>query len=49
MLNGQADADHWWNFKPFEDADFAVIETMADKGVPVEQRSFGTGFHLPRP
>jgi polygalacturonase len=49
VLNGQADADHWWNFKPLENADFAVLETMADDGVPVEERVFGPGFHLPPP
>jgi polygalacturonase len=49
VLNGQADAGHWWNFKPSENADFAVLETMADNGVPVEQRVFGPGYHLPPP
>src|SRR3984885_1691666 len=35
-LNGQADANHWWNFKPLETADFTALETMADDGVPVQ-------------
>ncbi len=47
VLNGNADAAHWWNFKSFENADFAVLEAMSDAGVPVAQRVFGPGFHLP--
>ena len=48
-LNGQADASHWWNFKPLESADFTALETMADDGVPVQQRVFGSGHFLPPP
>ena len=40
-LNGQADADHWWNWKNLETPDFTLLETMADDNVPVSQRVFG--------
>ena len=29
-LNGQADANHWWNWKNLETPDFDLLETMAD-------------------
>lgn len=46
-LNGQADANHWWNWKSLETADFDLLETMADDNVPVAQRVFGDGHFLP--
>jgi len=46
-LNGQADADNWWNWKNLETSDFDTLETMADDNVPVSQRVFGTGHYLP--
>jgi polygalacturonase len=46
-LNGQADANHWWNWKNLETADFDLLETMADDNVPVAQRVFGAGHFLP--
>jgi polygalacturonase len=46
-LNGQADASHWWNWKSLETPDFTALEAMADAGVPVSQRVFGTGHYLP--
>ena len=46
-LNGQADADHWWNWKNLETPDFTALEAMADAGVPVSQRVFGPGHYLP--
>jgi polygalacturonase len=46
-LNGQADADNWWNWKNLETTDFDALETMADDNVPVSQRVFGAGHHLP--
>ena len=46
-LNGQADASHWWNWKPLETPDFNALEAMADAGVPVSQRVFGSGHFLP--
>ena len=48
-LNGQADANHWWNWKSLETPDFTALEAMADAGVPVSQRVFGPGHHLPPP
>jgi len=46
-LNGQADANHWWNWKNLETSDFDTLETMADDNVPVSQRVFGAGHYLP--
>jgi polygalacturonase len=46
-LNGQADDNHWWNWKNLETADFDLLETMADDNVPVTQRVFGAGHYLP--
>jgi polygalacturonase len=46
-LNGQADANHWWNWKNLETNDFDTLETMADDNVPVSQRVFGAGHYLP--
>jgi len=46
-LNGQADANHWWNWKNLENDDFTTLETMADDDVPVSQRVFGAGHFLP--
>src|SRR5580693_6265194 len=46
-LNGQADANHWWNWKNLETPDFDLLETMADDNVPVAQRVFGPGHFLP--
>jgi polygalacturonase len=48
-LNGQADANHWWNWKSLETPDFNALEAMADAGVPVSQRVFGSGHFLPPP
>ena len=39
-LNGQADANHWWNWKSLETPDFNALEAMADAGTPVSQRVF---------
>ena len=46
-LNGQADDNHWWNWKNLETPDFDALETMADDNVPVSQRVFGAGHYLP--
>jgi polygalacturonase len=46
-LNGQADANHWWNWKNLETPDFNALEAMADAGTPVSQRVFGSGHFLP--
>ncbi|MBV9446232.1 MAG: glycoside hydrolase family 28 protein [Streptosporangiaceae bacterium] len=46
-LNGQADATHWWSWKSLETPDFNALTAMADAGVPVSQRVFGSGHFLP--
>jgi len=46
-LNGQADDNHWWNWKDLETSDFDLLEQMADDNVPVSQRVFGAGHFLP--
>jgi polygalacturonase len=46
-LNGQADANHWWNWKNLETNDFTALEAMADDNLPVSQRVFGPGHYLP--
>lgn len=46
-LDGQADDAHWWAWKPLENADFALLERMADDDVPVAERVFAEGYHLP--
>ncbi|MCL2584741.1 MAG: glycoside hydrolase family 28 protein, partial [Streptosporangiales bacterium] len=46
-LNGNADADHWWNWKSSETSDFNNLEAQADAGVPVPQRVYGAGHYLP--
>ena len=46
-LNGQADDNHWWNWKNLETPDFDTLETMADDNVPVSARVFGAGHFLP--
>ena len=46
-LNGQADANHWWNWKSLETPDFNALTAMSDAGVPVAQRVFGSGHFLP--
>jgi polygalacturonase len=54
-LDGNADGDHWWDWKehtqgrrnltdPLTDRD--KLFEMAEKGVPVEQRVFGPGHYL---
>jgi polygalacturonase len=54
-LDGNADPDHWWDWKkktptrrtesePMNDRD--NLFAMAEKGVPVEQRVFGPGHYL---
>ncbi len=46
-LDGQASSSNWWAFKSHENSDFSKLEQMADQGVPVAQRVFGSGYHLP--
>jgi polygalacturonase len=56
-LDGQADNAHWWPWKgrtefgwrpgdPHQAAARAVLQDMAERGVPVEQRVFGGGAYL---
>ncbi len=56
-LDGQADNAHWWPWKgstefgwrqgdPHQAAARAVLQDMAERGVPVEQRVFGGGGYL---
>lgn len=44
MLDGQADADHWWQMRRL--AKRAELVAMADKDVPVKERRFGDGGGL---
>ncbi|GLY75275.1 glycoside hydrolase family 28 protein [Actinoallomurus iriomotensis] len=56
-LDGQGGTEHWWPWvgnaaygwkpgDPEESADWAALQDMADRGVPVEQRVFGAGHYL---
>jgi len=49
VLDGQADATHWWEWKPLGDADFPQLEAMANAGVPVAQRIGAPAFHFRPP
>lgn len=55
-IDGQADSAHWWNWKgrrgqegpgsPNQNNDRKLLQDMAEKGMPVEQRVFGPGHYL---
>ncbi|GAA2409186.1 exopolygalacturonase PelB [Actinomadura vinacea] len=46
-LDGQGDADHWWNWAgATQAADRAELFRMGESGVPVKQRRFGGGHYL---
>ncbi|HEX6445947.1 MAG TPA: glycoside hydrolase family 28 protein [Streptosporangiales bacterium] len=56
-LDGQAGDDAWWPWsgstrygwsqgQPNQDADWTLLQQLADDGVPVEQRVFGPGHYL---
>ncbi|HEV2348188.1 MAG TPA: glycoside hydrolase family 28 protein [Actinocrinis sp.] len=47
VLDGQASAANWWAWKNLETPDFNLLSAQADAGVPVPQRVYGAGFHLP--
>ena len=47
VLDGQASAANWWAWKSLETPDFNLLSAQADAGVPVEQRVYGAGFHMP--
>jgi polygalacturonase len=44
-LDGQADQSHWWPWKSERAGRNKLLE-MNTKGVPVDQRRMGDGFHL---
>ena len=44
MLDGQADADHWWQMR--RGAKRTELVAMGDKDVPVKERRFGDGGGL---
>jgi polygalacturonase len=46
-LNAQASAANWWSWKNLETPDFNRLAAQADAGVPVAERIYGPGFHLP--
>ncbi|WP_372351225.1 glycoside hydrolase family 28 protein [Streptomyces sp. KL116D] len=53
VLEGQADAEHWWNWTKGVDGgpspespDKQQLLAWAEAGVPVEERVFGEGHHL---
>ncbi|MBX6763838.1 MAG: glycoside hydrolase family 28 protein [Rubrobacteraceae bacterium] len=57
VLDGQADDEHWWPWKgkteygwkpgePNQEVDWDLLQRMADEGVPVRQRVFGSGHYL---
>jgi len=47
VLDGQASTANWWAWKSLETPDFNQLSAQADAGVPVAQRIYGSGFHLP--
>jgi polygalacturonase len=49
VLDGQADASHWWEWKALGDADFSQLEAQANAGVPVAQRIAAPGLHFRPP
>jgi polygalacturonase len=49
ILDGQADATHWWEWKPQGDADFPQLEAMANAGLPVPQRIGAPSLHFRPP
>jgi polygalacturonase len=49
VLDGQADATHWWDWKKTGDAEFAQLEALANAHVPVPQRVTAPGRHFRPP
>ena len=47
VLDGQASTANWWAWKNLETPDFNKLSAQADAGVPVAQRIYGAGYHLP--
>jgi polygalacturonase len=47
VLDGQADAEHWWNWKDLaKQKDRAALQKMGEDGTPVKDRMFGDGHYL---
>ncbi len=52
VLDGQADADHWWDWKgrgkhePNQTQDRGALQKMGENGTPVKDRVFGDGHYL---
>jgi polygalacturonase len=57
ILDGNADAEHWWSWKgrraedrkpdePEQTSDRNLLHEMAEKGLPVNERVFGQGHYL---
>ncbi|HEX9339384.1 MAG TPA: glycoside hydrolase family 28 protein, partial [Pseudonocardiaceae bacterium] len=49
VLDAQADATHWLDWKPIGDAEFPQLEAMANAGIPVQQRVAAPTFHFRPP
>jgi polygalacturonase len=46
VLDGQADADHWWNWRNNQTKDREALHKLAEDGVAVKDRVFGEGHIL---
>ena len=46
VLDGQADAEHWWPWKKDGAGDRKALQQTAEKGTAVKDRVFGAGHYL---
>jgi len=46
ILDGRASDENWWRWKSTQGGDVKMLESYAEKGVPVAQRIFGAGRQL---
>lgn len=46
ILDGRAGDENWWRWKDTEAGDVKMLESQGEKGVPVEQRMFGSPKQL---
>jgi len=47
VLDGQSDADHWWDWKDrAKQKDRPALQKMGEDGIPVKDRVFGDGHYL---
>ncbi|HWZ29986.1 MAG TPA: glycoside hydrolase family 28 protein [Bryobacteraceae bacterium] len=46
VLDGQADAEHWWPWKKLGAADRKALQTTSENGTAVKDRVFGDGRYL---